>query len=98
MTKTASKLWIVAVAIVVFCSSCAGCPVNPTPAYDCSTVCAHGRELNCDWANWTPLSNCITSCAEWRDTFYYDLTCMSLAATCAAAEGCTTSELRFNVK
>lgn len=63
--------------VLLLALGCTPIQPQPTPAYDCSTVCAHGREMGCDWAAWTPLST---------------------AATCQAAEGCTTSELRFNVK
>ena len=80
--------------ILLLALGCTPIQPQPTPAYDCSTVCAHGRELGCDWAQWTPLSNCLTSCAEWRDTFYYDLTCMSMAKTCQAAEKCNETKQR----
>ena len=79
--------------VLLLALGCASIQPQPTPAYDCSTVCAHGRELDCDWARWTPLSNCLTSCAEWRDTFYYDLKCMSTAATCQAAEKCSETKM-----
>jgi hypothetical protein len=72
--------------------ACAPIQPQPTPAYDCSTVCAHGRELGCDWAQWSPLSNCLDACSEWRDVFFYNMQCMSTAATCAAAEKCQDAE------
>ena len=84
--------------LVLLALACTPIQPQPAPTYDCSTVCAHGQALDCDWARWTPLSNCITSCAEWRDTFFYDMQCLSTVATCEDAEHCMTSRLHFEVK
>ena len=79
---------LLTVCILFLALGCGTVQPEPTPAYDCSTVCQHGQELGCPWAQWTPMSNCLTSCAEWRDTFFYDMQCMSTAATCATAAKC----------
>ena len=72
--------------------SCGTVKPVPTPTYNCGTVCQHGRELDCDWASWTPTSNCLDNCAMWRDVYYYDLSCMSMASTCHAAEKCNETK------
>jgi hypothetical protein len=68
--------------------SCATVP--PTPdTYTCATACARGAELDCDWARWNPdVGNCASQCVDWRDTWGYDVACMSKVATCEAAEHC----------
>ena len=69
--------------------SCATVPPTPTPAYTCATACAHGAVLDCDWARWNPLEgSCAAQCADWRDTWGYNMQCMTTATTCEAAERC----------
>jgi len=76
------------VILALLCLTCGTVPPAPTPVYDCSTVCAHGRELGCDWAQQTIIYSCLDQCKWWRDAFFYDLGCMSTVATCADAEKC----------
>ncbi|HJX54580.1 MAG TPA: hypothetical protein VJ801_17570 [Polyangia bacterium] len=68
--------------------ACTPIQPQPTPAYDCGTVCAHGRELGCDWGQQTIIYSCLSQCAWLRDNFFYSMECMSTIATCAAAEAC----------
>ena len=81
---------------LVFCSSCAGCPVNPTPTpdasphYSCVTVCEKGDAMGCRWAAKTPDgAPCVDACTN-AMTFGigWDLACRSTAPTCAAVAKC----------
>ena len=74
--------------LLLLALACTPIQPQPTPAYDCGTVCAHGRELGCDWAEQNLLYSCLDQCKWWRDNFFFDMGCMSTAATCAAAEKC----------
>ena len=75
-------------ACLLLALSCTPIQPQPTPAYDCGTVCAHGREMGCDWGQQTIIYSCLDQCKWWRDNFFFDMGCMSTAATCAAAEKC----------
>ena len=81
---------------LLFCCSCAGCPVNPTPSQDaaqhvsCVTVCQRGEVLGCKWAAPTPLGTpCADVCAN-AEAFglRWDLACRTNAQTCAAVDSC----------
>ena len=68
--------------------SCATVPPIPD-TYTCATACARGAALDCDWARWNPLEgSCAAQCADWRDTWGYNMQCMTTATTCEAAERC----------
>jgi hypothetical protein len=75
-------------ATLLLALACTPIQPQPTPAYDCGTVCAHGRELGCDWGQQTIIYSCLSQCAWLRDNFFYSMECMSTIATCAAAEAC----------
>jgi hypothetical protein len=81
---------------LVFCSSCAGCPVTPTPSpdaaahYSCVTVCQRGLEMGCKWADPTPGgAECYTVCQNSLEFgLRWDLQCRSMADSCAAIDAC----------
>lgn len=81
---------------LVFCSSCAGCPVNPTPTpdaaphYSCVTACTRGLEMGCRWADSTPGGGeCYDVCQNAQQFgLKWDLACRSKAASCAAVDNC----------
>ena len=81
---------------LLFCCSCAGCPVNPTPLPDaapppsCVTVCQRGAALGCTWAVATPAgASCVDMCANaLAFGMPWDLACKTNAQTCAAVNLC----------
>jgi hypothetical protein len=76
-------------------------PIEPTQPGDCERACARLRELACPWAETTPGPDgqlgtpddgtCEAVCAEAEREPETTLNpaCVSKAASCAAAEGCT---------
>jgi len=80
-------------AALLLTLGCATVQPTPAPGYTCATACARGTALDCDWARWNPIAgSCAAQCVDWEQTWGYDLKCMSLAATCAAAENCQNVE------
>ena len=82
------------------CSSCAGCPVQPTPSsdatpppvvhYSCITVCEHAAGLGCRWADNTPdQAPCTEVCANaMAFGIGWDLACRTQAQTCVDVNKC----------
>lgn len=75
------KKLFVAAALLVSCVTPG--PVPPTPTATCASVCAHGVELGCTWAEETPKgATCEEVCENASRVVPWNLDCLAAATEC----------------
>lgn len=77
-------------ALIAFALAFSACPTT-TSTPSCATVCANMVKLDCPSAKPTAKNaTCEQVCANFQNSGIakWDLTCRTLAASCAAADAC----------
>jgi hypothetical protein len=81
-------LGLLSLGVFVACANCGTNPPIPTQA-TCDAACARGAQLGCEWARPTHLgATCGAVCLNAADKVPWNVACLSVAASCVAADAC----------